>query len=158
MFSMTKKKITTLVAVVGLLAISTAAYAFWTAGGSGTGTGAAGTTSSVTVNQSTVLTAMYPGDTAQTLAGTFNNPNTGPVTITSVTASISSVTKAGVTATGCDATDFTIAGTATIGNAGSVPNGNPQGSWTGLTIKFNNKASNQDPCKNATVNIAYTAA
>jgi hypothetical protein len=37
-----------------------------------------------------------------------------------------------------------------------VASGNAKGSWTGATIKFNNKASNQDQCKGATVNLAYT--
>ncbi len=37
-----------------------------------------------------------------------------------------------------------------------VPAGTSQGSWSGATIKFNNKATNQDACKGATVNLAYT--
>lgn len=158
MFATKKKKLTSLIAVLGLLALSTAAYAYWTSTGSGTGSGTTGTTTAVTVNQGTTLTAMYPGDTAQTLAGTFNNPNPGSVTISSVTATVSSVLKGGVAATGCDASDFTIGGTATVGGSGVVPTGSTQGSWTGLTIKFNNKtATNQDACKGVTVNLAYTA-
>jgi hypothetical protein len=30
-------------------------------------------------------------------------------------------------------------------------------SFSGATIQFNNKASNQDGCKGATVNLAYAA-
>ncbi|MCW3013785.1 MAG: hypothetical protein JWO02_877 [Solirubrobacterales bacterium] len=145
-----------IVVLVGALAIAGAAYAYWTAGGSGTGSAAAGTTSALTVNQTTNLTAMYPGDSAQTITGTFDNPNSGPAYVATVTASISSVTKAaGAPAGTCDATDFTLANAAmTVG--AEVPTGNGKGTWTGATLKFNNKASNQDGCKLATVNLAYT--
>ena len=34
-----------------------------------------------------------------------------------------------------------------------VAAGSAKGAWTGATIKFNNKATNQDQCKGATVNL-----
>lgn len=144
--------------VVVALAVAGAAFAYWTAGGSGTGTATAGTTTPITAVQSTTLTAMYPGDTAQTISGTFTNTNSGPVYVATVTASIASVTKAaGAPAGTCDATDFSLANaTMTVGN--EVPSGTAQGAWTGATIRFNNKATNQDACKGATVNLAYTIA
>jgi hypothetical protein len=38
-----------------------------------------------------------------------------------------------------------------------VPAGNGKGSWTGATVAFNDKpTTNQDACKGATVNFAYT--
>ena len=38
-----------------------------------------------------------------------------------------------------------------------VPVGTGVGSFTGATIKFNNKtATNQDACKDATVTLSYT--
>jgi hypothetical protein len=145
-------------AIIGLLVVATAAYAYWTAGGSGTGSGNAGTTTGLTVNQTTTLTDMYPGDSAQTLSGTFDNTNSGPVHVSTVTVSISSVVKAGGAPAGtCDATDFTLASAAMTVNA-DVPAGTSQGSWTGATIKFNNKVSNQDACKGATVNLSYAVA
>jgi hypothetical protein len=69
------------------------------------------------------------------------------------------VTKAtGAVAGTCDATDFTLADAVMTVNA-EVPSGNGEGSWTGATIKFNNKAgANQDQCKGATVNLSYTSA
>jgi hypothetical protein len=142
--------------LVSLMLASGVAYAYWTANGSGTGAGtAAASTSNVTVVQTTVLTAMYPGDTAQTISGNFNNANTGPVYISTVTASISSVTKAvGAPAGTCDASDFTLA-TATATVNASIAVGNGVGTWTGPTIQFNNKATNQDGCKGATVNLGY---
>jgi hypothetical protein len=158
MFATTKKKVVTLLAILGIAAVSTAAYAYWTAGGTGTGSGTAGDVTAITVNQTKVLTPMFPGDTAQTLNGTFNNPNTGNVFVATVTASIASVTKAtGAPAGTCDATDFTLAN-ATMTVNQDVAAGPSQGTWSGATIKFNNKASNQNACKNATVNLGYVSA
>ncbi len=150
------RKRSIIVGVVVALAAAAAAYAYWTAGGSGSGSGsAAGSTSNVAVNQTTTLEPMYPGDSAQTISGNFTNTNDGPVYVTTVTASISSVTKAvGAPAGTCDATDFTLANAAMTVNA-SVPAGANQGSWSGATIKFNNKATNQDACKGATVSLSY---
>ena len=150
----TKKTTAIMVAAVTVLAGGGAAFAYWTAGGSGTGTGAtAASSSNVTVVQTSTVTAMQPGDSAQTLSGTFNNPNSGPAYVATVTASISSVTKAGSPVVGCDATDYTLAGATMVKNA-EVP-ADDTGTWTGATVKFNNKASNQNQCKGATVNLAY---
>lgn len=147
------------IAFLALALLSGVAYAYWTSGGSGSGSGTAATgNTTLTVHQTSVLTAMYPGDTAQTLSGNFDNPNSVGVQVVSVTVSIASVTKGGVPATGCDSTDFTLTNpTATVGAL--IPPGYNQGSW-GLagptTIQFNNKATNQDACKGVTVNFAFS--
>ncbi len=156
MFASRKKRVAAVLTIVALAGISTAAYAYWTAGGSGTGTGAAGTTVGLVPVQTTTLNPMYPGDSAQTISGNFNNSNDGPVFVTTVTASIASVIKAGGAPPGtCDASDFTLASAVMTVNA-QVPAGNGQGAFSGATIHFNNKpATNQDACQNATVNLAY---
>lgn len=140
-----------------ILLLAAGAYAYWTVSGSGTGTATAGTATALTVNQTTTLTAMYPGDSAQTISGDFDNGNAGPIYVGTVTAAISSVVKApGAPAGTCDATDFTLANAAMTVNA-EVPSGNGTGAWTGATIKFNNKSgANQNACKGATVNLSYT--
>lgn len=142
-------------AAVALLA-AVAGYAYWTTGGSGTGSATAGTTSNLTVNQTSTVTGLYPGGTAQALSGNFNNPNAGAVTISSVTATVSGVTGAGtdLTKPACTTSDFTIGGSAA---GSSVPSGTGVGSWSGLTIQMVNGAGNQDNCKGATAQIAYTA-
>ena len=135
--------------VISLLGAGVA-FAFWTGGGAGTGTATTGTSTAITVNQTSTITGLAPGSPAQTLSGTFTNNNTAPVFVTSVSATVT-----GTSDPGCTATDYTIAGSAPV-NA-QVPVGTG-GSWTGLTIAFNNKVgTNQDACKNATVNIAYTS-
>ena len=159
MFKSKKGKFATAAAVVALAAISTAAYAYWTAGGSGTGSGAAGSTVGLVPNQTTNLSPMYPGDSPQVISGNFDNANSGPVQVASVTAAIASVTKAvGAPAGTCDATDFTLASPVMAVNA-LVPAGNSVGAFTGATIHFNNKPLvNQDACQDATVTLSYVVA
>src|SRR5207248_1444241 len=66
-----------------VLGIAVGAYAYWTQSGSGTGSATADTTSSITVNQTSSVSALYPGGTAVTLSGNFNNPNSSAVKISS---------------------------------------------------------------------------
>ncbi|TMK97212.1 MAG: hypothetical protein E6G41_18740 [Actinobacteria bacterium] len=148
MSKFTKRRGLMLLGVALSLAVAGIAFAFWTGGGSGTGSGAAANgVSGLTANQTTSLSAMYPGDSAQTISGNFDNPNSGPVYVTS----------GGSPAVGCDASDFTLGSTTMNVNA-QVPTGSGVGSFTGATIKFNNKPANQDACKGVTVNLAYTIA
>ena len=144
------KKTVAIAAAVLLIVGGGAAFAYWTNSGSGTGQATTGSNQTIVVHQTSTVTGLAPGLPAQTLSGNFDNPNTSPVYVTSVTASITGTDK-----TGCDASDYTIAGSAPV--AAEVPAGSAVGSWTGLTIAFNNKpAINQDACKDAVVAIAYT--
>jgi hypothetical protein len=128
-----------------------AAFAYWTNSGSGTGDADTGTNAAIVVNQTSTVTGMAPGVAAQALSGNFDNANAGPVYVAAVTATVT-----GTDMPGCGVTDYTIAGTATVG--AQVPAGTGVGSWSGLTIQFNNKAGvNQDACKNANVTIAYAS-
>jgi hypothetical protein len=134
---------------------SGAAYAYWTNSGTGSGTATSGSNVAVTVNQ-TAVTGLYPGQTAQGLSGTFNNPNAGATYVTAVTATGYTIDATHVTA-GCTVAqgNYTLAGTSTT--PGSVPAGNTQGTWSGLTIAMNNLGTNQDACKGAIVTVAYTS-
>jgi hypothetical protein len=156
MLKFTKRRGFVLLGVIAAVVVAGAAIAYWTAGGSGTGTGSTSTgTSNVTVKQTTTLTAMFPGDSAQTLSGNFDNTNPGKTYIGTVTASIASVTKGGVTAVGCSAADFDLKNAAM--NVGAeISQGTGVGSWSGATIQFkNDPAANQDACKGVTVNLSY---
>lgn len=146
-----KRTITIMVGVVVLLAGAGAAFAYWTNSGSGSGSAATGTNAAITVNQTSTVTGLAPGLPAQALSGNFDNSNSSPVYVAAVTATVS-----GTDTAGCGPTDYTIAGTAAV--AAQVPAGTGVGSWSGLTIAFNNKAGvNQDACKNAVVAIAYAS-
>lgn len=147
-----KKKLLAITAAIVLL--GGAAFAYWTVGGSGDGSAATSASSAdVTVVQTSVVTAMEPGDAAQALSGTFANTNDGPVYVGTVTASIASVFVGGVVAVGCDATDYTLANAVITYNAEVLAD--DTSTWSGPTIQFNNKATNQDACKGATVNLQY---
>ncbi|HEY2703548.1 MAG TPA: hypothetical protein VGL20_07655 [Candidatus Dormibacteraeota bacterium] len=146
-------------AVAAVLAVGggTAAYAYWTTGGSGSGSAATGTTSNVVVNQTgTAITGMYPGATAA-LSGDFTNTtNTGSVYITAVTASVHTFSfRSDTNKPACTQADFTITGTSNT--PGEIAHGSSVGAWSGLTLTFTDAGTNQDNCKNITVPIDYTA-
>jgi hypothetical protein len=130
-----------------------AAFAYWTAGGSGTGSASTSAgVSALTAVQTSVVSNLQPGGAPQTLSGTFLNPNDAPVFVTSVTASISSVTPA--TGLTCAASNYLIAnGTMLVGAEALADD---TSTWGGATIAFvNNPLVNQDGCKGAVVNLAY---
>ena len=153
---MSRRRIFLLVGVVAVLAIAVGAYAYWTQGGTGSGTATAGTTSTITVNQTSTVSGLYPGGPAATLSGNFDNPNASAVTISSITAVVSSISGGAGDAAkpACTTADFSIGGS--VGTT-AIPSGSGTGSWTGLTIQLLNTAANQDNCKGATANISYTA-
>jgi hypothetical protein len=136
------------------------AIAFWST--SGTGTGSASTSAGsndLTITQTSVISNMYPGDSAQTISGTVTNTNaTQSEYVNDVTVSIASVTQttAGLAAGTCDATDYALGSpamhvTTDLAHGATAP-------FTGATLQFFNKtASNQDGCKGATVNLAYAS-
>jgi hypothetical protein len=143
-----------LVAAVLFVALSIAAvagYAYWTAGGTGTGTAGTGTTSSLTVNQTSTVSGLYPGGPAQALSGDFDNPNAFGVYVATVSGAVSSVAPAA-----CGVANFQLNGSPVTLNT-TVPAGNGVGSWSGMSIQLLDTGVNQDVCKNATVTISYTA-
>lgn len=149
------------VLAVGVAAVTVisggAAYAYWTTTGSGTGSATSdAVTEAVTVLQTSVLTELYPGGAAQTLSGTFSNPNAGAVYVGTVTVAISSVTLAtGATGT-CAAADYALDANPMTINADVLAD--DTSTWSGATLQMNNTGLNQDGCKGATVNVAYTIA
>jgi hypothetical protein len=154
-----KKLVAGLVTAVLVLTGGGAAYAYWTSNGSGNGRANAGTTVSVTVNDESTAVALRPGGPAKALSGTFTNPGDGAVRITSVTASVSKVTKASAAPAGtCDTTDYQISGAVMPVNA-DVPAGTGVGQWSGASLSLVNKPDvSQDACKGATIDISYVAA
>jgi hypothetical protein len=155
MFRKLNRKALAIGAVV--LIAAAGAYAYWTGGGSGSGSAATGTTAAITVTQTTTPTGLYPGGPSAALAGKFNNTNAGPVYVNEVSATISSVTGPNIDADSpCDADDYELNGFPVQVDA-QVPSGTAQGNWSGGSIELLNAATNQDGCKGATVNLAYTS-
>ena len=154
-----KKKLAAVAVAAGVTASSGIAYAYWTAGGSGTGSATTRpTTAALTAVQTSTISNMYPGDDAQTLTGNFTNPNPGPIYVSTVTAAISSVTKAeGAPAGVCDASDYSLTDAVMTVNE-EVPAGTAQGSWTGADLQFNNKSdASQDACKDAVITLTVAS-
>lgn len=140
-----KKKIATASVAIALIG-GGAAFAYWTSAGSGTGSASTGTASAVTINQTSVVTAMGPGVAAQGLSGTFTvaKPSyVGSVTVSGVTTDKSGCTTADFLTTNPTATNATV-------TTGST--------WSGGSIVFSDDATrNQDACQNAVVTIAYSS-
>ena len=167
----TKMRTRTVAILVGIgvaVAGGGLAFAYFTNVGAGSGSAGTGSNNPVVVKQTSTVTAMAPGIAAQQLSGNFDNPNPGPVFIKDVTAVVSSVAVVGTPpAPACGVTDFVIGvgatagttqtGTTVVGVGVEVPSGLAQGAWSGLTLQFKNKATNQDACKGSTVTITYTA-
>ena len=153
-----RARLLVVVAIVGCAAIGAgAAYAYWTTGGSGTGTAGTGTTVAVTVVQTSSAAGLYPGGSVS-LSGNFNNPNSGAVYVTGVTAAVHAFsTQPDGAKPACTEADFSITGTSNV--PGSVASGNGVGSWTGLTLNMLNTGANQDNCKSlsGSIQIDYTS-
>jgi len=147
-----RKKIAAFGAACFLLAAA-GAYAYWTQSGAGTGSAATGTNDAVTVNQTSSPAALYPGGPAQPLSGNFDNPNEGKVRVASVTVALSSIEDAPA---GCSLADYQLNNATATVNAEIDP-GDGVGSWSGPSIQMLNTGSNQDGCKNASINLTYTS-
>ena len=139
-----------------LLIAAGGAYAYWTTTGSGTGSATNGTSVGITINQTSTITGLYPGGPAVALSGNFDNTNSGAVYVGTVTATLVDVTGGSGGTPACTTADYTLASPAATVNA-DIASGNGVGAWSGPTIQLKNLATNQDACKNATVNLAYTS-
>jgi len=144
------------VAVAAALVVAGgAAFAYWTAGGSGTGAADTGTSANVTIVQDTFpADALYPGGPAIALSGTFNNPNSGPVHVDQVTVAVDPTWSVGTTLP-CTADDFTLV-QPTQTNADVLAN--DTSTWGGTaSIRMKNTSANQDNCKNVLPPLVYTS-
>lgn len=133
-----------------------AACAYWTSGGTGTGSGTTGTAAAVTVVQTSAFTDLSPGGSVE-LSGNFDNTaNKGATYVTAVSATVGELSvTTDKTKPPCTAADFTITGTALVG--ADIPKGTGVGSWRGLTLRTINNGKNQDNCQKVTVPIIYTS-
>lgn len=145
-----------LVAAVAVVALGGGlAYAYWTAGGSGTGSATTGTSAGFTI-ASTAPTGglLTPGGVTDTVAFTVTNPGPGVQHLSNVAVSIAGPTGTAWTAvSGCSALDYTV-GTPAITYADIAQGASAAGT---VTITMNNLATNQDACKGVTVPLYFLA-
>jgi hypothetical protein len=176
-----KKRVFIPLAALAVFAVGGIAYAYWTTGGEGEATGTTGTSTAMTVTQDGVVNGLTPGGTAQAVDYTISNTADTPQYITSVTIAKVSVTYTGAAGTGtgttaadhpagalavvCTTADFAVVQPTAVGL--DLPTGDTaftrdatttyEGRLSG-TVELLNTASNQDDCKNTTINLSITAA
>ena len=137
------------------------AIAYWTTTGSGNGAGTVGTSTLVSVTQTSTVADLVPGGPADVLNFSINNGGDGPQTINGVSVAITDVTPSG----SCSAADFTIT-QPNIGGAVALAvgdttftsgNGSGGPANTGAKVAMvNDLVNNQNGCKGATLEFTYT--
>ncbi len=111
---------------------------------------------SLTVTQTSTMQGLAPGIDPVPITGRVVNNGTDSTRITAVEVEITSVTTGlGSTPGTCDASDYLLRDVRmsverTLGPGGSTE-------FSGASIGFGNKATNQDACQNATIHLLYTA-
>lgn len=143
---------------VVVVAATGVAVAYWSTSGSGTGTSTTATPAALVVTQTAAPSNMGPGVPAGSITVTVRNPGPGDVTVNQVVASIASVVKAsGAPEGACDSTDYALANVVMGSGSAQVVAAGAEATFSGATLAFNNKTTNQDACKGATVNLSYAA-
>jgi hypothetical protein len=155
-----KKIAAGMAAAAVVVAGSGTAFAFWSSSGSADGSSTTTNPASnvIVVAQTTGASNLAPGHAAETLSGTVTNPaaSGNKFYVTQVVASIKSVTKDPNAVSGtCDSTDYTLSNATMTVGSDLAPGASAN--FSGATLAFNDKATNQDQCKGATVTITYTA-
>ena len=159
----TKKRV--LLVGVASLIVASAAFAYWTTSGDGTGTATTGDASGFTVDQTanSAPTGLVPGGSPQAVKFDVQNNASTPQRIRSVDYSVSSIKKtsdgSAVSTSDCDPDWFTVVDPTvadTSGEPGHDITGGATETFTG-SIKLENTNSNQDGCKGVTVTLAAHA-
>ncbi|MGC9974334.1 MAG: hypothetical protein ABSC36_02935 [Gaiellaceae bacterium] len=152
-----KRVVLAAIVVVALAIASGVAFAYWTSSGSGTASAAAAAGSAgVSVTQVGTVSNLVPGGTAQAVDFKITNGQSVKQYISSVAVSISSVTAPNSDGSHpCSSADFTLVQPNAV-NADLAP-GDTTFQPSGASIAMKDTASNQDGCKGATVNLAFSA-
>ena len=146
-----RRRLITILAVVGILAVGGAAWAYFTSHGSGSGHGSTGTMSTVTLNATagTPSTPLYPGGSGD-VSLEVNNPNAYAVTLVSVTGSgtITPIADPSCTTTGVTFTNQT-------GLSTTIPP-STSGYQIPLPGAVSMNSSSSNGCQGATFSIPVT--
>jgi hypothetical protein len=155
--SKTKRRTKVVALTAALVLAGGAAFAWWTAGGSGTGSAATGDVTGITINQTSTITGLYPGGPAVPLAGNFTNTNSGAVHVAQVSVAVQAGwnVRADTTKPACTGGDFVL--TQPDPTDADVPAGTNVASWAGASIRLTNAATNQDNCKGVAVPLVYSS-
>lgn len=151
-----KRRIAALVTAVALVAASGGlAYAYWTSGGTGTGVATTGTSTAFTFTVSDPTGGpLTPGDGAEDVAFTVNNPAAGSQELSNVVVTVANADGSAWTAvTGCSAADYAV-GTPTFTPGEIAGDDNTDGT---VTITMNDLTTDQNACQGVTVPLYFVA-
>jgi hypothetical protein len=124
--------------------------------GSADGGGVGGPQNSLTIIQTSVNTGIVPGAPATPLAGTITNHGSTSMQIAAVTVAIDRVAKVPGAAEGvCDASDYLLQDAVMPVGVTLAPG--QAAAFSGASIAFSLKGTNQDACKSATLTLRYTS-
>ncbi|GGL03116.1 hypothetical protein GCM10007382_23680 [Salinibacterium xinjiangense] len=149
-----KRTLITVAATAALvLAGGTAASAYWTAQGFGTGIVKTGSSTPFTI-KNVAPTGLTPGGAAKTFAFTVTNPGTGTQKLSEVTVAVKSAGGLDWTAvTGCSAADFAVGNV--VYQPGQIAGG---GQLIGtIDISMLNRDANQDACQDIEIPLYFLA-
>ena len=151
----TKKFVIAGVAAALVIGGGGAAFAYWTAQGTGTGTATTGVSTDFTVTSvAPVGDPLVPGGSSQSVTFTVANESTTPQTLTSVTVAVANADGTAWTAVpGCSAADYTI-GTPSVVYGEIAGGADVSGT---VTIAMNNLGTDQDACQGVTVPLYFVA-
>lgn len=142
----TRRRVIALVAAIAVVALGgAAAYAYWTAGGTGTGFATTGHSSNFTISSTDPTGGpLSPGGPAETVAFTVHNPATGAENLDNVVVTVAAANGDAWTSGTCSAADFTV-DAATI-TPGTIVGGGDLGGT--VTLRMTDTGLNQDDCQN----------
>jgi hypothetical protein len=146
--------------VVAVLAVTGAAYAYFTSTGSGTGNATVGASTAFTVAVAAPTGGLlYPGSGTDTLSYTVHNPSAGAQNLSGTTAVVASsggnITQSGTPVTGCLSSWFTATNTAP-----TLPQdlaGGATSTAGSVAVTMSDSGTNQNPCVSATPDITVSA-
>ncbi|MGI8802325.1 MAG: hypothetical protein ACR2KV_09165 [Solirubrobacteraceae bacterium] len=159
MRSFTKqRKVLAVAGVIVAPAVAGGAYAYFTGGGTGSGTATVGTSGAVVLT-ATVTPGITPGN-AEPVSFTAANATTSPIAVTTVHLSGVAVDSGH---SGCVTADFTMADVSELtGTAPGLPHQVPGSATadplpTGGSLVMANTGISQDACKGATLTLSLTS-
>jgi hypothetical protein len=157
---MTRRRVVVIgLAAAGVLGGGSAAFAYFTASGSGTGSAAVGSAGTWAVSQASTTGTIYPGSGSSVITFNVKNSGTGDQQYSSATAAVASsggnITVGGVPVAGCLASWFS----ASVTSDPSI-NTNVAGGATvqdGVTVTMPaDSADNQNPCQGKSPDVTLT--
>ena len=153
-----KKKLAVVAGVVALMAIATAAFAYWTTNGTGSDNALAGSAGNYTVAV-TLDPGIHPGGNVG-VAGTITNNTTSDLQVHTISIDPAYAASNGVTFdaghSSCNALWFHFSGTVT-GGTQTLTAGGGSTPYTG-TLSMDESLTNQDACQGADVTLHLQAA